>query len=481
MNFNFDVIIIGAGVSGAASARELSRYQTSICVLEKEEDVCCGTSKANSAIVHAGFDAAEGSLMAKLNVRGNQMMEALSKELDFAYKNNGSLVICKTKEDFPNLEALYHRGIANGVKELQILMKDEVLAMEPNIADDIYAALYAPTGGIVCPFEMNIAFAENANVNGVEFRFDTEVLDIKKVGDVFELHTNNGVYTCKYVVNAAGVYADKFHNMVSKDKIHIVPRKGEYCLLDKTAGNHVKKTIFALPGKKGKGILVTPTVHGNLLLGPTAEDIEDKEGTSTTAEGLQTTMTKAGLNVKNIPTYQVITSFAGLRAHEDGHEFIIKELPDCKGFIDCAGIESPGLTSAPAIGEMVAGILKNLMQLEEKKDFVPTRKGVVRPNELSLEERKALIKEKPAYGNIICRCEMITEGEIVDAIQRPLGAKSLDGVKRRTRAGMGRCQSGFCAPKTMEILARELGVSMAEITKKGKGSEIIVGVNKDRL
>lgn len=481
MNFYFDVIIIGAGVSGAACARELSRYQTSICVLEKEEDVCCGTSKANSAIVHAGFDAAEGSLMAKLNVRGNQMMEALSKELDFAYKNNGSLVICKEKEDYPNLEALYQRGVANGVKNLQILMKEDVLAMEPNIVEDMYAALYAPTGGIVCPFEMNIAFAENANVNGVEFRFNTEVLDIQKVGDAFELHTNNGVYTCKYVVNAAGVYADKFHNMVSEEKIHITPRKGEYCLLDKTAGKHVEKTIFALPGKKGKGILVTPTVHGNLLLGPTAEDIEDKEGTSTTAEGLQTTMTKAGLNVKYIPTYQVITSFAGLRAHEDGHEFIIKELPDCKGFIDCAGIESPGLTSAPAIGEMVADILKDLMRLKEKKDFIPTRKGVVRPNELSLEERKALIKEKPAYGNIICRCEMITEGEIVNAIQRPLGAKSLDGVKRRTRAGMGRCQSGFCAPKTMEILARELGVSMAEITKKGKGSEIIVGVNKDRL
>ena len=477
----YDVIIIGAGVSGSASARELSRYKVNVCVLEKEEDVCCGTSKANSAIVHAGFDAANGSLMAKLNVRGNEMMEQLSKDLDFSFKRNGSLVICRAKEDMPNLEALYERGIKNGVKELKILSKEEVLEMEPNITDDVVAALYAPTGGIVCPFNMNIAFAENANENGVEFKFNTEVLDIKKVDEGFELYTNNGVYKTKYVVNAAGVYADKFHNMVSKKKIHITPRRGDYCLLDRTTGGHVSKTIFALPGKYGKGILVSPTVHGNLLLGPTALDIEDKEGINTTAEGLNEVSVKAGFNVKNLPLRQVITSFAGLRAHEDNHEFIIEELEDCKGFIDCAGIESPGLTSAPAIGEMVANILKDLMGLEEKEDFIATRKGILNPEHLSKEERKQLIKEYPAYGNIICRCEMVTEGEILDAIHRPLGAKSLDAVKRRTRAGMGRCQAGFCSPKTMEILARELNVPISEITKMGGNSKIIVGVNKDSL
>ena len=477
----YDVIIIGAGVSGAASARELSRYKVNVCVLEKEDDVCCGTSKANSAIVHAGYDAASGSLMAKLNVRGNEMMGDLAKELDFPFKRNGSLVICRAKEDMPNLQALYERGIKNGVKELRIISKEEVLELEPNITDEVVAALYAPTGGIVCPFNMNIALAENANVNGVEFKFNTEVQDIKKTDDHFELYTNNGVYEAKYVVNAAGVYADKFHNMVSEKKIHITPRRGDYCLLDKTAGNHVSKTIFALPGKFGKGILVTPTVHGNLLLGPTARDIEDKEGINTTADGLDEVITKAGQNVKDIPMRQVITSFAGLRAHEDNHEFIIEELADCKGFIDCAGIESPGLTSAPAIGEMVANILKDLMGLEEKEDFIATRKGILNPEELSMEERKALIKENPAYGNIICRCEMITEGEIVDAIKRPLGAKSLDAVKRRTRAGMGRCQAGFCSPRTMEILARELNVDMSEITKTGGDSKIIVGINKDRL
>ena len=326
----YDVIIIGAGVSGSASARELSRYKVNVCVLEKEEDVCCGTSKANSAIVHAGFDAANGSLMAKLNVRGNEMMEQLSKDLDFSFKRNGSLVICRAKEDMPNLEALYERGIKNGVKELKILSKEEVLEIEPNITDDVVAALYAPTGGFVCPFNMNIAFAENANENGVEFKFNTEVLDIKKVDEGFELYTNNGVYKTKYVVNAAGVYADKFHNMVSEKKIHITPRRGDYCLLDRTAGGHVSKTIFALPGKYGKGILVSPTVHGNLLLGPTALDIEDKEGINTTAEGLNEVIEKAGFNVKNLPLRQVITSFAGLRAHEDNHEFIIEELEDCK-------------------------------------------------------------------------------------------------------------------------------------------------------
>lgn len=477
----YDVIIIGAGVSGAAVARELSRYKVNACVIEKEEDVCCGTSKANSAIVHAGYDAATGSLMAKLNVRGNQMMEQLSKDLDFPFKKNGSLVVCLTEEDMPKLQALYDRGVANGVQELRILNREELRAMEPNISDDAYAALYAPTAGIVCPFNLNIAMAENACVNGVEFKFDTEVTGLHPIEGGWAIETNQGSFETKYVVNAAGVYADRLHNMVSAKKIHITPRRGDYCLLDKTAGDLVSKTIFALPGKFGKGILVAPTVHGNLILGPTAIDIEDKEGTNTTREGLDQVITKCGMNVKNIPMRSVITSFAGLRAHEDGHEFLIGELEDAKGFIDCAGIESPGLTSSPAIGEMVAEILREKLNLEKNENFVATRKGVLDPDSLSKEERIELIKKNPAYGNIICRCEMITEGEILDAIHRPLGAKSLDGVKRRTRAGMGRCQAGFCSPRTMEILARERHVSMFDITKSGGESKIVVGTNKDSL
>ena len=477
----YDVIIIGAGVSGAASARELSRYKAKICVLEKEEDVCCGTSKANSGIVHAGYDAAPGSLKAMLNVRGNEMMEQLSKDLDFLFQRTGSLVICPDEEGMPGLQKLYDRGLANGVKELKILTREEISAMEPNITDDVYAALYAPSAGIVCPFGMNIALAENAYMNGVEFRFNTEVQDIRKTEKGYEIHTGQGVFHAKCVVNAAGVYADKFHNMVSKKKIRITPRRGEYCLLDKNAGKHISRTVFSLPGKYGKGVLVTPTVHGNLLIGPTAVDIRDKEGTNTTREGLDEVISKAGQSVKNLPMRQVITSFAGLRAHESGAEFIIGEAEDAERFIDCAGIETPGLTSCPAIGEMVAEVLKEKLRLEKKEDFIATRKGILDPNTLAKKERDELIRQESAYGNIICRCEMITEGEILDAIRRPLGARSLDGIKRRTRAGMGRCQSGFCSPKTMEILARELNVSMSDITKSGGNSRLVAGFTKDLL
>ena len=478
----YDIVIIGAGVSGSAAARELSRYEASICVLEKAEDVCCGTTKANSAIVHAGFDAANGSLMAKLNVQGNQMMEQLSKDLDFPFKRNGSLVVCTDESTRDGLQELYERGVKNGVPDLRIVERDELVAMEPNISDEAVAALYAPTGGIVCPFNLNIAMAENAYVNGVEFRFNTQVNGIRKEEEGFTIITNNGDVRARYIVNAAGVYADKINNMVSEKKMKITARRGDYCLLDHTAGDHVSHTVFALPTKMGKGILVSPTVHGNLLIGPTAVDIENKEGTNTTREGLDEAITKSAITVKNIPMRQVITSFAGLRAHEDGHEFIIGEVEDAPGFINCAGIESPGLTASPAIGVMVADILQEKMGLTKKDNFIATRKGIVDPKELSLEERNELIKENPAYGNIICRCEMITEGEILDAIHRPLGARSLDGVKRRTRAGMGRCQAGFCSPRTMEILEREVpGFTMYDVTKSGGDSAIVVGTNKDRI
>lgn len=477
----YDVIIIGAGVSGAASAREISRYQVHACVLEKEEDVCCGTSKANSAIVHAGYDAEDGSLMARLNVEGNKMMAGLAKDLDFEFIQNGSLVVCTEKEDLPGLEDLLQRGRKNGVEGLRIVGREELVSMEPNISDNAVAALYAPTGGIVCPFHLNIALAENACANGVEFRFNTEVEGIAPIDGGFRLQTNQGVFEARCVVNAAGVYADKIHNMVSEKKMTIIPRRGDYFLLDKMTGSHVKRTIFALPNKFGKGVLVSPTVHGNLIVGPTAIDIEDKEGVNTTREGLDEAAKKCAVTVKNVPLRQVITSFAGLRAHQEGHEFIIEELKDVPGFVDCAGIESPGLTSSPAIGCMVADLVRGILNLEEKTDFIATRKGILNPETLSIDERNALINEQPAYGNIICRCEMVTEGEILDAIHRPLGAKSLDGIKRRTRAGMGRCQAGFCSPKTMEILSRELSLDMQKITKSGGNSALVVGTNKDRM
>lgn len=500
----YDVIILGAGVCGSAVARELSRYQLKVGVLEKEEDVCCGTSKANSGIVHAGFDAPAGSLMAKLNVEGNRMMPELSKELDFPFRQNGSLVLCFQEEEREKLQALYERGQQNGVPGLRILEKEELVKLEPEVSREAVAALYAPTGGIVCPFGLTIALAENACVNGVDFYFDKNVTKIERLegggtlsaadGESsgrspanreepgrFRITAGEEVFTADYVVNAAGVYADVFHNMLCERKLHITPRRGAYCLLDKEAGTLVEHTIFQLPSAYGKGVLVTPTVHGNLLVGPTASDIENKEGTNTTAAELAELSQKAARSVARLPMNQVITSFAGLRAHEDGGEFVIGEAEEARGFIDCAGIESPGLTSAPAIGKMVADLIAEQKKPERKEDFCPTRKGILNPADLTKEERMRLIQEHPAYGTIICRCESISEGEIVDAVTRPLGAKSLDGVKRRTRAGMGRCQSGFCSPKTMEIIARERKLPLEAVTKSGKGSEIIRGKNKDRL
>lgn len=477
----YDVVIIGAGVTGSASARELSRYNLNICVVDKEEDVCSGTSKANSAIVHSGIDCTPGTLMAELNVKGNEMMEPLSKELDFSFKRNGSLILCFSEEDRPNLEALFAHAEANGVPGCRIVEKEELHQMEPNLSDEAIAAIHCPTGGIVCPFGMNIAMAENAYTNGVEFRFNTAVRTITKTDKGWKLSTNNGDIFTKVVVNAAGVNADIFHNMVSESKIHITPRRGEYCLLDKTTGGLVSNTIFQLPGKYGKGILVTPTVHGNTLIGPTADDHDDREATNTTQQGLAHVISAATKSVPNVPVRQVITSFSGNRAHEDNHEFIIRELEDAPFFVDAAGIESPGLTSSPAIGVKVADIVAGLLKPEKNPDFNGTRKGVLDPKTLSEEEYAKLIAEKPAYGNIICRCETVTEGEIIDAITRPLGAKSLDGVKRRTRAGMGRCQAGFCSPRTMEIISRELGISQLEITKNGGKSNMVVGYSKKSI
>lgn len=477
----YDVIIIGAGVTGCAVARYLSRYQGSALVLERAEDVCCGTSKANSAIIHAGFDAAHGSLMAKMNVQGNRMLPELAKELDFPFRMNGSLVVCMSEEDMPRLRALYENGEKNGVEGLEIVDAQRLHELEPNVSKNAVAALWAPTGGIVCPFNMTIALAENANANGVDFRFNTKVTGFTRGEEGWTVHTEQGDFQTRYVVNAAGVYADVLHNMVSARKLHITPRRGDYCLLDRQVGGFVSHTVFQLPGKLGKGVLVSPTVHGNIIVGPTAIDIEDRDGTNTTAAGLEELIAKAGISVDNLPIRQTITSFAGLRAHEDHHEFVIGEAEDAPGFVDCAGIESPGLTSAPAIGLTVAELLREKLGLRKKEDFIATRKGLLDPKSLTKEAYQALIRENPAYGQIICRCEQVTEGEIIDAIRRPLGARSLDGVKRRTRAGMGRCQAGFCSPRVLEILARELGVSQAEITKCGGASRLIVGVNKDSL
>lgn len=475
----YDVVIIGGGVVGCAIARELSKWDRKIALLERASDVCEGTSKANSGIIHAGYDATPGTLKAKLNVQGNQMMETLAKELDIPFKKNASFVLMFEEEGRCELEKLYEKGIQNGVKELQILSGDEVRKIEPNISSEVKAALYAPTAGIVCPFGMTYAFAENAATNGVEFFLNTLVTDIQKKENGFSITTNKGEIETKYVINAAGVYADKIHNMVSEEKLQIVARRGQYCLMDKEVGNLTKATLFQLPTKLGKGVLVTPTVHGNLLVGPNAEDIDDKEAINTTSEGLLNILQRGSRSVKSLPKGKVITSFAGLRANEKSGDFIIREAKDVKGFIDVAGIASPGLSASPAIGVYVAELMEKIAPANRKENFIPTRKGIPNMATMTMEERKEQIRQNSSYANVICRCELVTEGEIVDAIHRPLGATTLDGIKRRTRAGMGRCQSGFCSPKVVEILARELKVDASTITKMGGKSTIITGWNKE--
>ena len=472
----YDVVVIGGGVVGCAVARELAKYDCKVVVLEKEEDVCSGTSKANSGIIHAGYDAKPGTLKAKFNVLGNAMMDELAADLEFDFRRNGSLVLCFSEEDRPALAELYERGIANGVQGLQILNGEEVRKKESNVGDEVVAALYAPTGGIVCPFGMTIAFAENAAENGVEFRFDTEVIHIERRND-YRIKTNQGDIEAQFVVNAAGLYSDMLHNMVSAKKICINPRRGEYLLLDKGAGNEVSSTVFQLPGKYGKGVLVTPTVHGNLLVGPTASDQEEKDRFETTATGIAEIKAKAVRSVKTIPFNQVITTFAGLRAHEAEGEFILGEPEDAPGFFDAAGIESPGLTCAPAIGRYLAELVAERGRYKRKKTFRATRRSIRKVMELPADVREILIKEHPEYGVIVCRCENISEGEMIEAIRRPIGARSLDGLKRRVRQGMGRCQAGFCMPRAVEILARELGVPEETICKNRIGSEMIKGEN----
>lgn len=475
----YDVAIIGAGVIGASIFRELTKYDLKVVVLEKENDVAMGTSKANSAIVHAGYDPKIGTLMAKYNVRGNEMFEDLCKELSVPFKRNGSLVLAFSEDEMEHIKDLYENGTKIGVKGLEILNKEQVLEMEPNIKDNVVGALHAPTGGIVGPYEYTIALMENGIKNGGKLELKTEVKNIEKVNDIFKITSEDGkVIEAKYVINAAGVHADEIHNLIAKESFKIIPRKGEYFVMDKSQGELVNHTLFQAPTKLGKGILVTPTVHGNLLVGPDAEDIEDKEDTKTKADRLEYIRNTATKTTDKINFRESIRNFAGLRATPDTGDFIVEEAKDVKNFIDVAGIKSPGLSSAPAIAEDVVNILRNCgLDLKENKNFDGRREEIVFM-ELSAEDKAKIIEKDPRYGRIICRCESITEGEIVDSIKRSFGSITLDGVKRRCRPGMGRCQGGFCGPKVQEIIARELEINMEDIYQEKDGSYILVGKTK---
>lgn len=475
-----DVIIIGGGVVGCSVARELSRFDADILLLERGNDVSVGTSKANSSIVHGGYDAKPGTLKAKFNVAGNAMFDALARELDFPFKRNGSMVLCFDKADIAKLLELKEQGVKNGVQGLYVLEDYEaVKAMEPYVSENVVAALVVPNGGIVSPYEMTIAYAENAATNGVEFRFGSEVTAIDKIDGGLQVTCADGFTAqAKYVVNAAGVYADVINNMISPDKMHITARKGDYELLDKTCGYMASHTLFQMPTKMGKGVLVTPTCHGNILVGPTATDVTDKDDVATTPEELASAFDRALLTMPSLNRRNIITQFSGLRAHLDTDDFVIGESDAVKGLYNVAGIESPGLSSAPAIAVHVAEEIAKKLSLGKNANFVAERKGIPHFATLSDEERQKLVAENPLYGRIVCRCETVTEGEIVEAIRRKPGAVDMDGVKRRTRQGMGRCQAGFCTPRVMEILSRELGVPMTEVTKRGGNSQFVIGRTK---
>lgn len=472
---SYDVIVIGGGVVGCAIARELSRYKLRTALLEKAADICAGQSKANTAIIHGGYDAKPGTHKAYYNVKGNQLFDEVCGELDVPYEWNTSLVVSFAPDEDTAIPELLERGKKNGVPGLQVIDHDEILRREPHISSEARLALLVSNGGIVCPYELTVAFAENASKNGVDFFRSAPVTGVRKEADGWHVETPSKTYICKAVVNAAGLFADEIHNMAAEDKLSIQPRRGEYYLLDKKYASSFHAAIFQVPGAMGKGILVARTVDGTTLLGPTAENIEDKTDTRTTAFGLAKALEGAKKTWPDLPTRAFITSFSGLRAHCDRDDFVIGEVKGAPLFFDAAGIESPGLTSSPAIGKDLAEMVASALKAELKPDFDPIRRGIPKFRELSNEKRTELIAQNPDFARIVCRCETVTEAEIREAIRRPVGALTVDGIKIRTRAGMGRCQAGFCTPRVLEILSEELGIPMEDIRKSGAGSRYVYG------
>lgn len=468
-----DVVVIGGGIVGTAVLRELSKYDLKCVLLEKEPDIAIGTTKANSAILHAGFDAPTGSLKAITNVRGNALYHELQNELDLDIKWTGSLVAATTDEEMQTLQELLQRGKKNGVEGLQILSKEEVLEQEPNLTT-VKGALWAPSAGVCWPFGAAIAFAQCAVQNGAEVIRDCKVLGfVKEDGKITGVETNKGTIAAKYVVNAAGVYADEIAKLAGDDTFTITPRKGEYILFDKTAcSSLVYGVVFPTPTKKSKGILVCTTTHGNTFIGPNANDQDSKEDKAVTTAGMNEIIASAKKLIPNLPMGAAITEFAGLRAVSSTGDFVLGPSEKVEGLYNAAGMQSPGLTAAPAVGELIANEIARVSGAAKKADFkaaLPKHKAF---NYMTADEKAAKIAEDNLYGRVICRCETVTEGEIVEAINSPVGARTVDGVKRRTRAGMGRCQGGFCGPRVTQILARELNISVPEVLKERTDSNM---------
>ncbi|EOU2033752.1 FAD/NAD(P)-binding oxidoreductase [Clostridium perfringens] len=466
-----DIIVIGAGVVGCSIARELSKYNLDVLVVEKNSDVSEGISKGNSGIVHAGYNEKIGTLKAKLNIEGNKIFDDLSRDLQFPFKRNGAFILAFKDEEMKTLESLKENGEKLGVEGLEILTREEALNIEPNLNKEIVGVLNVKTSGIVSPYEMTIALAENAAENGVEFKLNSKVTNIEKISEGYKVTLNNKeLVSGKLIINASGLEGAFLNNLVSMSKREMNPVKGEYCLFDKVAGAMINKTLFQVPSKLSKGVLVTPTAEGNLLVGPNAVEGKTLE---TSREGIDEILDKSKKSVEELPVARILNTFSGIRPKTKGGDFIIEEVEDAKNFINVIGIDSPGLTAAPAIGVYVVNMIKERLDLVEKKNFKKTREKIVRFAELSLEEKNKLIKEKPAYGHMVCKCEFVTEGEIVEAIHRPIKALTVDAIKRRTRVSMGGCQGIGCTLPISKILSRELGIDISDINKNSEGSPVI--------
>lgn len=472
----YDIAIIGAGVIGTSIARELSRYQLNILLLEKESDVSNGASKANSGIVHGGYDAKHGTMKSKFSRSGNRMFAQLESELHFGYTECGSLVLAFAEEDFETLEQLKINGEKNGVDDLEMLGQAEVRAMEPHINASVIGALYCPTVGVASPYELTIAFAENAVANGVTLKLNQQVKAIKK-DEAFTIQTQNNAYESKVVINAAGGYSDEVAGFLGLDDFYIIPRRGEYILLNKDQGHLANTVLFQCPTEKGKGILVTRTYHGNLMLGPNAQEVDDPSEVSTNKEVLDYIVETARHSIPDFNIKKTLTSFSGIRATSSRHDFIIEESA-VKGFVNVAGIESPGLTSSPAIAKYVTELLESMgVLLEVNPSFNPERPPIIIKKE---EAFKGDLEASEPDQHVICRCEQVTEAEIIDALNRGIDVRSLDSIKRRTRAGMGPCQGNFCSQRVAEVIAEVKGISVEDVPKRGEGSSILPS-REDRM
>lgn len=475
----YDTAIIGAGITGCAAAFALAKTTARVILLERDDDIAAGATRANSGIVHAGYDPVPGTLMAQYNIEGNAMIRELAPRLRVPFRQNGSLVAALTPEELPTLQKLHERGIENGVPALSLLTGEEARRLEPNLSPDVCGALHAPTAGVISPWEFALALAQTAVVNGCDFRPRCEVSAVSREEGLFVLHTPHGVIRSRFVVNAAGCHADEVHDLAAPHAFSIRPVRGEYHMLDKPQGHTVGATVFQCPSAAGKGVLVAPTAHGNLIVGPNAEAVDHPDDTAVTADGLHSVAQQARRSVPALSLRDTIRCFAGVRAVSGRGDFIVEEAADCPGWIDLAGIQSPGLTAAPAVAEACVRLLETAgLHFESRADFhlcplpVPFRT-------MDHEQRAKCVRENPLYGRVICRCETVTEAEIVAAIHSPVPARTIDAVKRRCSAGMGRCQGGFCSPRIAAILAREWGVGMESLEKDRPGSWLLSGRTKE--